>query len=68
MARMSITVEEDLLVEAQRVLGVGTKAEAIRIALREVVRRKHLHKVVSRQGKVDLELDEKTLERLRGEG
>jgi Arc/MetJ family transcription regulator len=68
MARMSITVEEKLLVEAQQVLGVSTKAEAIRIALREVVRRRHLHKVVSRRGKVDLELDDKTLERLRGEG
>lgn len=68
MARMSITVEEELLTEAQRVLGVRTKAEAIRIALREVVRRRHLHKVVSRQGGVDLDLDEETLSRLREEG
>ena len=68
MSRMSITVEEKLLLEAQRVLGVRTKAEAIRIALREIVRRKHLHKVVSRRGKVDLDLDRQTLERLRGEG
>ena len=67
MRRMSITLDENLVAAAQEVLGVRTKAEAIRLALREVVRRRHLHEVLARRGKVELELDNETLLRLREE-
>jgi hypothetical protein len=51
----------------QQILGVRSKAEAIRLALKEVVRRKRLSQGLSHRGTVDLGIDQATLEELRVE-
>ena len=67
MGRMTITIDEALVDEAREALGVATKSEAIRYALRDLVRRKRLEIVLSHQGKVELDLDQEKLARLREE-
>jgi len=66
MGRMTVTIDEKLVSRAQRALGVRTKAEAIRIALEEVLRRKKLAQALGHRGQIALDLDQETLERLRG--
>ena len=63
--RMSVTLDEELVERACAVLGVQTKSEAIRLALREVIRRRRLHESLSHQGKIDLDIDRESLERMR---
>lgn len=65
MARMTITVDERLVTEVKKTLGVSTKAEAIRVALQEVLRRKRLAEALEHRGGVELALDQETLEQLR---
>ena len=65
MARMTITVDERLVTEVKKTLGVSTKAEAIRVALEEVLRRKRLAEALEHRGGVKLALDQETLEQLR---
>lgn len=67
MSRMSVTVEDDLIEEAKRALGVDTRAEAIRRALREVIRRWRLKEALEHRGKIPLDLDLEGLRRLREE-
>lgn len=68
MTRMTITVDEDLLEETRKAYDVKTKAEAIRRALEEALRRRRLEEVLSHAGRVELDLDQETLRRLREEG
>ncbi|MFP3939017.1 MAG: type II toxin-antitoxin system VapB family antitoxin [Thermoanaerobaculia bacterium] len=65
---MTITVDEDLLEETRKAYDVKTKAEAIRRALEEALRRRRLEEVLSHAGRVELDLDQETLRRLREEG
>lgn len=65
--RMSVTVEESLIEQAQRLLGVTTKTEAIRVALEEVIRRAQLEKVLEHAGRVELEGGADELLKLRTE-
>ncbi len=67
MARMTVTVDEKLVDEAKAILGVSTKAEAIRLALQEVLRRKRLAEALTHRGAVELELDQDALDALRQE-
>ena len=67
MSRMTITVDKELVRQAQAVLGARTKAEAIRLALREVLRRDRLEEALAHQGKVELDLDQEMLRKLRAE-
>ena len=67
MGRMTVTVEEELVRRAQRALGTRSKAETIRLALREVLRRERLVGALAHQGKVDLALDQETLRKLRAD-
>ncbi len=66
MMRMTITVDEKLVERARDALGVRTKSETIRLALEEVIRRKRLLKALTHQGTIDLDIDQKALELLRG--
>lgn len=68
MTRMTITVDEDLVEETRQVLKVKTKAEAIRRSLEEVLRRRKLDQVLSHAGRVEIDLDDEKLQRLREKG
>ena len=68
MGRMTITVDEDLLVEVKKVSGASTKAEAIRLALQDFLRRQRLAGVLEHQGKIELTLDQASLKKLREDG
>ncbi len=67
MGRMTITVDEQLVQEAKEILGVSTKAEAIRVVLQEFLRRKKLANVLEHQGKVKIDLDHESLQAHRDE-
>jgi metal-responsive CopG/Arc/MetJ family transcriptional regulator len=68
MGRMSVTVDDQLVEQAKEVLGVGTRSEAIRIALQEAVRRRRLAEALRHRGQIDLQVDQEELARLRAEG
>ena len=65
MARMTITIDEDLVNDAREALGAATKSEAIRAALLEVLRSKRLNAALCHQGEVELELEQEGLDELR---
>ncbi len=67
MGRMSVSVEDSLIREAGEALGTSSKVETIRAALSEAVRRRRLADALDHQGRIDLTLDQATLERLRQE-
>jgi Arc/MetJ family transcription regulator len=68
MSRMTVTVDDALLEEAKEVLGVQTRADAIRTALEEAVRRRRLAKALQQRGQYRLNGDLSDLRRLREEG
>jgi Arc/MetJ family transcription regulator len=68
MSRMTVTVDEGLIEEARNALGAATKSEAIRRALEEVLRRRRLQRALENAGRVELDLDQDRLRRLREEG
>lgn len=65
MSRLTITLDPTLLAQAQDALGAPSKAETIRRALAEVIRKRRLAEVLSHRGKIDLALDQESLVRLR---
>jgi len=65
MPRMTIEIDEALLEEARRVLGVRTKREAIERALHELVRQQRRRDIRAHAGQVELELTQETLRTLR---
>ncbi|GIW36855.1 MAG: hypothetical protein KatS3mg073_1000 [Meiothermus sp.] len=65
MPRMTIEIDEALLEEARRVLGVRTKREAIERALQELVRQQRRRGIRAHAGHVELELTQETLRALR---
>jgi len=67
MVRMTVTVDEKLLLEAQKLTGARTKREAIEIALRELVRRERRRAIASHAGAVELTLTQEELRRWREE-
>lgn len=67
MVRLSVSVDPELLEEAVRVSGAGSKREAIEIALRELVRRRRLARLAERAGTVDLAITRDDLLKGRAE-
>ncbi|NJL28624.1 MAG: hypothetical protein HC897_12410 [Thermoanaerobaculia bacterium] len=65
MSRLTITLDPTLLTQAQDALGAPSKAETIRRALVEAIRKHRLAEVLSHRGKIDLALDQESLARLR---
>jgi Arc/MetJ family transcription regulator len=65
---MTVTVDEELIEQARQAMGVATKSEAIRTALEESLRRRRLQDALEQAGKIDLDLDQERLRRLREEG
>jgi metal-responsive CopG/Arc/MetJ family transcriptional regulator len=68
MSRLTVTIDEALLEEAKEALGVETRAEAIRTALEEAVRRRRLANALAHKGQLALRGDLAELRRLREEG
>jgi Arc/MetJ family transcription regulator len=68
MSRMTVTIDDALLEEAKEALGVGTRADAIRTALQEAVRRRRLAQALQQRGQFQLRGDLAELRRLREEG
>lgn len=66
--RLSVTLDPDLLEEAVRLSGAGSKREAIEAALKELIRRRRLEGMIARAGKLALTLSVEDLVRSRGEG
>ena len=66
--RMSITVDKELLEEAQSILGKKTKKDVIEEALRELVRRKRREEAIGHAGKIDIDIDINELMIMRGKG
>lgn len=68
MSRMTVTIDDALLEEAKEVLGVRTRADAIRTAVEEAVRRRRLAQALQQRGRYQLSGDLVDLQRLREEG
>jgi metal-responsive CopG/Arc/MetJ family transcriptional regulator len=68
MSRMSVTIDDALLEEAKAALGAETRAEAIRTALEEAVRRRRLAQALQQRGQLRLRGNLAELRRLREEG
>ena len=64
---MTITIDDALVGAARKALGTASKAETIRLALHEVLRRERLSRALEHQGGVELELDQAALAALRAE-
>ena len=60
MARLTITIDEKLIKDAQRLGGSRTKREAIELALREFVQQRSMAKLADLVGSgiVDMDVDE----------
>ncbi len=67
MTRMTVSIDDGLLANAQEALGARTKIEAIRMALEEVVRQRRLKQALKNRNQVDLSIDQARLQRLRQE-
>jgi metal-responsive CopG/Arc/MetJ family transcriptional regulator len=65
---LTVTIDETLLEEAKEALGVKSRAEAIRTALEEAVRRRRLANALEHRGQLSLSGDLAELRRLREEG
>lgn len=68
VSRMTVTIDDALLEEAKEALGVETRAEAIRTALEEAVRRRRLAQALQQRGQFQLLGNLSELRRLREEG
>ena len=65
MTRLTVTVDEELLSEAQALLASSTKRETIAIALRELVRERKRQAALSHAGSIELDLDQEMLRQYR---
>ncbi|HEV3456746.1 MAG TPA: type II toxin-antitoxin system VapB family antitoxin [Thermoanaerobaculia bacterium] len=68
MSRMTVTIDDALLEEAKEALGAQTRAEAIRSALEEAVRRRRLAQALKQRGQLRMRGGLADLRRLREEG
>ncbi|RMG71224.1 MAG: type II toxin-antitoxin system VapB family antitoxin [Nitrospirae bacterium] len=66
--RMTITVDKDLLKEAQTLLGKKVKKQVIEEALRELVRKKRREQAIEHAGKIKIDITVDELLKLRKEG
>ena len=65
--RTTLELDEELLREAMRLLGVKTKREAVRRALEEVVARRRRERLQAKLGRFELALTREDLEAMREE-
>ena len=67
MGRLTATLDDKLLDEAQSVLSTRTKRETIEVALREVVRREKIRRALKNKGKFDLGFSREDILRRRSQ-
>ncbi len=68
MSRITVTIDDALLAEAMKALGAETRAETIRTALEEAVKRSRLTHALHQRGQFQLRGNLSELRRLREEG
>lgn len=66
--RLSVTLDKELLEEAQSILVDKTKREVIEVALKELIRKKRREEAIEHAGKIDMDMDLKELLKIREEG
>ncbi len=66
MARITVDIDEDLVADAKRLSGLGTKKAAVEVALREYVRSRRLKQLRGMLGNFQLDLTLDELRRMRG--
>lgn len=66
MSRTTLDIDDELLTTAMRVTGLKTKTEVIERALHVLVREQARQRLMESLGTYDLDLDQATIERLRG--
>ena len=66
--RMSVTLNEQLLEEAQEVTGRKTKREVIEEALKEIIRKKRRDGAIQHAGTIQIDMTLEELLRMREEG
>ncbi len=66
--RLSVTLDKELLEEAQAILADKTKREVIEVALKEFIRKKRREEAIEHAGKIDMDMDLKELLKIREEG
>jgi Arc/MetJ family transcription regulator len=67
MSRLTATLDDELLKQAQSVLATRTKRETIETALREVVRQEKIRKALKHKGQFDLGFSREDLLRRRSQ-
>ncbi|MBE0478919.1 type II toxin-antitoxin system VapB family antitoxin [Candidatus Aerophobetes bacterium] len=67
MGKTTVVINDKLIEEAMKVVGVRTKKEAIERGLRELIKSKMRQTLREELGTYELSLDLKELERMRGE-
>lgn len=67
MSRLTATLDDELLKQAQRVLSTRTKRETIETALREVVRQEKIRNALKHKGQFDLGFSGEDLMRRRSQ-
>lgn len=65
--RTLIDIDEAVLEEAMKLTKTRTKKEVVNLSLRELVRRKRIEGLKSKLGKIDLDIDHRSLERMRND-
>jgi len=55
--RTTLDLPEDLLTEAQELLGFKSKTDTVIVSLRELIRRKRIEELKSLSGRIQLEID-----------
>ena len=66
--RLSVTLDKELLEEAQSILGDKTKREVIEVALKEFIRKKRREEAIGHAGKIDMDMDIIELLKIREDG
>ena len=62
--RTTLDLNEELINELLKVTEAKTKTEAIHLAISELIRRRKLEKLKSLSGKIQIDLDRKTMKKV----
>ncbi len=65
MIKTTVVLDEALLQEAKKAMGVTTNREAIDSALREIVKRYQRERLIEEAGTYDLDLTQEDIRRMR---
>jgi Arc/MetJ family transcription regulator len=68
MGRLTVTVDDELLDEAQALLGLKTRRETITAALNAVVRQKRRERALQNRGRIQFDIDQEGLQDYRAMG